>query len=155
MSVKESQTIHTYCCLFTVHTCAITWYQWLKETFKFDEISTGNTRTTTHLSIDDKAMNIKWYIDTLFAVHKGMRIHTGSFMTMGRGVNLSKSSKKKLNMNSLTEAKLIVVDDFLIQVICTRYFLESRGYKIHNNIIYQDNQSSIKLENNWRKFSSK
>ena len=76
-------------------------------------------------------------------------------MTMVRGVNFSKSSKKKLNMNSLTEAKLIVVDDFLMKVICTRYFIEEQGYEIHNNIIYQYNQSAIQLENNWRKLSSK
>ena len=36
------------------------------------------------LSID-KSVNIKWYVDTLFAVNKEMRIHTGGFMTMGTG----------------------------------------------------------------------
>ena len=36
------------------------------------------------LSID-KSGYIKWYIDASFAVHKDMRSHTGSFMTMGTG----------------------------------------------------------------------
>ena len=56
--------------------------------------------------------------------------------------------KQKLNTKSSTEAELVVVDDILTQVICTRYFLKEQGYMIHNNIIYQDNQSAIKLENN-------
>ena len=53
------------------------------------------------------------------------------------------------------QAKLVGVDDFLTQVIWTRYFLKEQGYKIHNNIIYQDNQSAIKLEKNGRLSISK
>ena len=49
------------------------------------------------LSID-KAGNIKWYVDAVFAVHKYMRIHTGGFMTMGTGWAYAKSSKQKLNI---------------------------------------------------------
>ena len=47
------------------------------------------------------------------------------------------------------------MDDVLNQVIWTRYFLKEQGYEISDNVIYQDNQSDIKLENNGRKSSSK
>ena len=36
----------------------------------------------------DKYGNIKWYVDSAFAVHKDMIIHTGGFTTMGRRRNL-------------------------------------------------------------------
>ena len=44
------------------------------------------------LSID-KSVNIKWYVDASFAVHKYTRIHTGGFMTMGIGGAYVQSSK--------------------------------------------------------------
>ena len=63
--------------------------------------------------------------------------------------------KQKLKTKSSTEAELIGVDDVPTQVIWTRYFLKEQGYMIHNNVIYQDNQSAIRLDNNGRKLSSK
>ena len=58
------------------------------------------------------------------------------------------SRKEKLNSKSSTEAKTVVVDNFLTWVIWTRYFMKEQGYKIHDNVIYQDNQSVIKLLKN-------
>ena len=54
-----------------------------------------------------------------------------------------------------TEAELVGVDDVLTQVIWTQYFLKDQRYKIHDNIIYQYNQSAIKLDNNCRQSSIK
>ena len=67
-------------------------------------------------------------------------------MRMGRAY--IQSRKEKLNSKSSTEAKTVVVDNFLTRVIWTRYFMKEQGYKIHNNVIYQDNQSVIKLLKN-------
>jgi hypothetical protein len=41
------------------------------------------------------------------------------------------------------------------QVLCTIYFLWDQGYKIDDNILYQDNKSSILLETNGRGSSGK
>ena len=41
------------------------------------------------------------------------------------------------------------------QVLWTRYFLEAQGYIIVENILYQDNQSSMKLEHNGKRSSGK
>ena len=38
------------------------------------------------LSID-KSVNIKWYVDTVFAVHKYMRSHDGGFTSMVTGID--------------------------------------------------------------------
>ena len=64
------------------------------------------------------------------------------------------SIKHKLNTKSSTEAELVGVDDILTLVIWTRYLLKEQGCKIHNNVVYQDNQSAIKIENNGRQFIS-
>ena len=74
-----------------------------------------------------------------------MRIYTDGLMTMGIGGAYVKSSKQKLNTKSSTEAKLVRLDDVLTQVIWTRYFLKEQGSMIHDSVIYQDNQSAIRL----------
>ena len=68
------------------------------------------------LSID-KSVNIKWYIDAEFAVHKNMKSQTCGFMTMVTGEAYVYSIKHNLNTNSSTEADLVGVDDVLTQVI--------------------------------------
>ena len=103
----------------------------------------------------DKSGNIKWYVDATFAVHKDMRSHTGSFMTMGTGGDYVQSIKQKLNTNSSTEADLFGLDDVLTQVIWTRYFLKEQGHMIQDNVIYQDNKSAIRLYKNGKQSSSK
>ena len=53
------------------------------------------------LSID-KSVNIKWYVDASFSVHKDMRSHTGGFMTMETGGAYVYSIKQKLNTKNST-----------------------------------------------------
>ena len=83
-------------------------------------------------------------------MHKDRRSHTGDLMTMETGGSYVQSSKQKLNTNSWTDTELVRVDNVLNQVIWTWYFLKEQGCDIHNNVIYQDNQSAIKLENTGR-----
>ena len=97
-----------------------------------------------------KSGNIKWYVHEEFVLHKDMRIHNGGFTNIGNEGDYLKSSKK-LNTKSSTESELVGVDNVLAQVIWTQYFLKEQGYEIRDNVIYQDNQSSIKLENNGRR----
>ena len=97
------------------------------------------------LSID-KSGNIKCYVDASFVVHKDMRSHTGGFMTMVTVGAYMQSRKQNLNTKSSTEAEIFGLYYVLTQVICTRYFLKEQGYMIHDNVIYQYNQSAIRLE---------
>ena len=40
-------------------------------------------------------------------------------------------------------------------ILWTKLFLEAQGYKVMENILYQDNKSAILLESNGRRSSSK
>ena len=74
---------------------------------------------------------------------------------MGSGAITSFSRKQKINGKSSTEAELIGVDDALPQILLTRYFMESQGYTVKDNILYQDNKSAMLLEQNGKNSSSK
>ena len=103
----------------------------------------------------DGSNTMRWYVDAAFAVHKNMRSHTGMMLTMGQGAALSGSRKQKINTRSSTEAELVGVDEELSMILWSRYFLLAQGYDIKDNILYQDNQASMKLEKNGRKSSGK
>ena len=83
-----------------------------------------------------------------------MESQTGATMSLGKGSIFSFSKKQKLNTKSSTEAELVGVDDLTPQIMWTKHFLEAQGYPINDNIVYQDNKSSIQLETNGVKSSS-
>jgi hypothetical protein len=76
-------------------------------------------------------------------------------MSLGKGSVYSASTRHKLNTKSSTEAELVGVDNLMPQILRTQYFLEAQGYDVREDTIYQDNQSSMLLENNGRASSSK
>lgn len=98
---------------------------------------------------------LKWWVDASFAVHPNMRGHTGGGLSLGRGFPIMSSTKQKLNARSSTESEIIGVDDLMPAICWTRYFLEAQGYLIYDNIVFQDNMSSILLEKNGKASSSK
>ena len=98
---------------------------------------------------------IQWWVDASFAVHRDMRSHTGGTMSLGKGAIYSTSVRQKLNTKSSTEAELVGVDDLMPMILWTRQFMEGQGYTITDNIVYQDNQSSMLLERNGQRSSSK
>jgi hypothetical protein len=98
---------------------------------------------------------VKWWVDASYGVHPDMKSHTGATMSMGKGSVYSASKTQRLNTKSSTEAELVGVDDVMAQVLWTRYFLEAQGYEVRDNIVYQDNQSTMLLEKNGRGSSSK
>jgi hypothetical protein len=114
----------------------------------------GTKKLALTLEADDLQV-IKWWIDASFAVHKDMRSHTGGAMSLGKGAVYSTSVRQKLTTKSSTEAELVGVDDVMPMVLWTRQFMEGQGYKIKDNIVYQDNQSAMLLEKNGQKSSSK
>ena len=103
----------------------------------------------------DNAHIIKWWVDASYGVHHDMRIHTGGFLTLGKGGTYATSTRQKINTKSSTEAELVGVSDVLPQILWTRYFLIAQGYLTNESIIYQDNKSAILLEKNGTASSSK
>jgi hypothetical protein len=99
------------------------------------------------LSADGSGV-LMWYVDASFAVHPNMRSHTGGVFTMGRGFPINSSTKQKLNTQSSTESELVAVDNMMPIVLWTHYFLMSQGYGVTENLLLQDNRSSMLLERN-------
>jgi hypothetical protein len=114
----------------------------------------GTRKDKLILSADDLHI-IKWYVDCAFAVHPDFKSHTGGNMTYGQGTPISMSRKQKLNTRSSTEAELVGPDDMSTLILWTRLFMQQQGYEIERNILYQDNKSTILLERNGKKSSSK
>jgi hypothetical protein len=114
----------------------------------------GTRKDKLILSADNLHV-IKWYVDCAFAVHPDFKSHTGGSMTYGHGAPMSMSRKQKLNTRSSTEAKLVGPDDMSTLILWTKLFMQCQGYEITKNILYQDNKSTILLEHNGKRSSSK
>ena len=63
--------------------------------------------------------------------------------------------KQKLNTCSSTEAEVVGADDFMPAICWTRYFLQAQGYNAQDNLLFQDNQSTILLKKNGKASSGK
>ena len=93
---------------------------------------------------------IMTYIDSAYAVHENMRSHTGGLVSFGIGAAHARSTTSKLNVKSATESELVSASEYLPYTLWFRHFMEAQGYKIENNIMYQDNKSAILMEINGR-----
>jgi len=93
---------------------------------------------------------INEWVDAAYAVHPNMRSHTGGCISFGLGTLHARSTKQKLNTKSSTEAEIVGMSDYLLFNIWLRMFLEEQGHFLTKNIVYQDNQSAIKMERNGR-----
>ena len=71
-------------------------------------------------------------------------------MSMGLGMVHCKSSKQKLNTKSSTESEIVGLSDYVPYHIWFANFMKEQGYKMERNVIYQDNQSAMKMEINGR-----
>ena len=98
---------------------------------------------------------IFWWVNASFGVHEDCRSHTGAVMMMNHGALFALSSKQKLNTRSSNEAELVGVNDAMTMILWMKHFLEAQGYPVHENIIYQDNERSMKLEKYGRQSSGK
>ena len=114
----------------------------------------GTVNDVLQLEADD-TQTLSWYIDAAFAVHADMKSHTGAVFTMGKGALVSDSRKQRANSRSSTESEIIGVDDEIHKVVWAKRFIEYQGFKVKHNIVYQDNTSSMKLEQNGKASSGK
>ena len=96
---------------------------------------------------------IKWNVDSSFAVHPDFRSHTGGGMTMGQGFPITCSRKQKINTRSTCESELVAADDMSTLILWTKLFMEAQGCKIKQNILHQDNRTTILLQNNGKRSS--
>jgi hypothetical protein len=116
--------------------------------------SRGTHTMTLILSANGSGI-LKWWVDTSFVVHPNMRGHSGGGLSLGRGFPIVSSTKQKLNTRSYTETEIVGVDNFIPAICWTRYFMKAQGYGVKDNVLFQDNKSSIMLEKNGKASSSK
>jgi hypothetical protein len=114
----------------------------------------GTKHMKLTLSVDSLS-TIRWWVDASYNVHDDCRGHTGAMMSLGRGAPISFSRKQKVNVRSSCEGELVGIDDALPLILWARYFIEAQGYTVEENILNQDNKSTILLANNGRWSSSK
>ena len=76
-------------------------------------------------------------------------------MSMGNGSIVNVSRKHKLNTGSSTEAELVSITNVLGTMMWCKYFMKAQGYTIENNILYQDNKSTIFLAKKGRTSAGK
>ena len=126
---------------------------WIKLVKMLGYLKTTINKILT-LEADDVQV-LKWYVDASFGTHADMKSHTGSIFTLGNGAICSDSTKQKVNARSSTEAELISIDDKIAKIIWMKKFIESQGFEISLNVIYQDNTSTIKLAENGKYSSGK
>ena len=114
----------------------------------------GTLKIKRVISLDlYRKMNI--FIDASHACHKNMRGQTGGCISIGKGVLHTRLSKQTLNSKSSTETKLIGSSDYLPYALWYIYFFRSQGYEKKYQILYQDNESTIKLLRNGKQSKGK
>ena len=109
----------------------------------------GALYTKRHLRADSLS-TIMWYADGSYGVHWDSKGQTGAAMTMGKGAIINVSRKHKLNVGSSTHAELVSILDALGWMMWCKLLLEAQGYSVNNNILFQDNKSTILLVKNGR-----
>ena len=96
------------------------------------------------------------YVDAPFATdNSDMKSHTGVFITLGKRAFYCRSSTQKLFTKIFTEAELVGISDALPQIICFKHFLEAQGYPTMPALIWEDNQSTIRLAKTSRSCSER
>ena len=102
----------------------------------------GTKHLKLRLSVDSMS-TIDWWVDASYNTHDDCKGHTGMMMSLGRGAPISSSRKQKLNVRSFCEGELVGIDDALPTILWTRYFIEGQGYTVDQNVLFQDNKSTI------------
>ena len=87
-------------------------------------------------------------IGAAYVVRSYLKGHFVGMMLFIKGAADSKLMNHSINSRRSTELEIIGVDDHIPGVIWMLRFLRGQGFKVNENILYQDNQSAILMEEN-------
>ena len=118
----------------------------LRRLIAFVKCTITDTRT---IGAEDLTKIFTW-IDAAYAVNPDMKSQTGGTMSMGIGVLHAKSGKQTLNVKSSTESELVGTSEYIPYNLWLIMFMEAQGYYVKDNVLYQDNQSTILMLKNGR-----
>lgn len=74
-------------------------------------------------------------------------------MSLGKGCPINLSTKQKINTRSSTE--LVRINDALALMLWVRLFMIEQGFTVTDNVLHQDNQSTMLLAKNGGQSSGK
>jgi hypothetical protein len=100
------------------------------------------------LIIMSDGINTIIYIDGSHAVHSNCKGHSGLFLTQGKGAMINVSKKLGLVTNSSTETEIVATGERLPKCTWFRYFRIAQGEPIVEDLLMQDNKSSMLLQKN-------
>jgi hypothetical protein len=72
----------------------------------------------------DNLTPLRWWVNTVYAVHHDCKGHTSAGMSFGQGMALSYLWKQKIMTKSLTKAELVGVDNSLGYILWACYFMQ-------------------------------
>lgn len=100
----------------------------------------------------DDMLKLETWVDASHAVYEDMKGVTGGCMSLGGwGMVHARASKQRLNTKSTCESELVGgVSKYVPFKIHMINVLEGQGYFLERKVLYQDNQSAMKLEINGR-----
>ena len=119
----------------------------LRLLFKYLKHTINNKR----IMGEDSLSQLCTWVDAAYGVHPDLKSHTGGCMSFGYGMVHCNYCKQKLNTKSSTEEEVVGISDYLTYNIWICLFMGAKGYDIKQNILFQDNQSEMKMEKNGRK----
>ena len=77
-----------------------------------------------------------------------MQGHTGGAMSFGWGLVHKKVPNQKLNSKSTMVYQVVRVTEYIPYKIYFINFMKAQDYHIKKKVLYQDNESAIKMDNN-------
>jgi hypothetical protein len=114
----------------------------------------GTKGLAIYLQADDCEC-VKGYYDASYGVHSDMKSHTGACTTLGKGSIFITSSKQTIVAKSSTEAEMIAVSDHAGELIAQNEFYIRQCKSNKPAILFQDNQSTIRLLKNGKNSSDR
>ena len=91
---------------------------------------------------------IHWWADASFAVHEDFKSHTGATMTMGKGCPINASLRNKKSTHEVLLRQNLGINDAMAMISWVRLFLQAQGFTVTDNVVFQDNQSTMLLAKN-------
>ena len=101
----------------------------------------------------DDLLKMKSWVDVSYGIHADCKSHTGGAISWGWGVLGTKCQKQKLNTKRSTKGEIVGVSDFMLNMVWARMFMEAQGYILKENILHQENQSTMKIITNGKRSS--
>ena len=100
------------------------------------------------LQCEPENTTLEAFVDASYATSNDRKSHSGTMIRFGSGPIVCKSNKQSIVAKSSTEAELIACADSISYIYSIKHILEFLGNEIKDTIVYQDNQSTIKLLTN-------